>query len=160
MFAGIIRDLKAEDRAAVEAIFDLYWQNEFRTGLSEKLTNYLAGTSELKEQDFHFFVAEENGEIVGVAAMRKVPQHMLEFARTDNAAEFYVSAVKYKGKGIGTALRDRRIEEAMRRDYTEVLFFSGKSHQDSWPFHDKVAERVGETAAPNGEQGNIWRIDL
>jgi L-amino acid N-acyltransferase YncA len=154
----IIRELKPEDIEPVEGIFNLYWTGDFRENLSKRLRQFVASDPEIAERDFHWYVAEGNDEVVGVAALRKLPEHMREYAKTVNPAELYISAVRRKGKGIGEALRIKRIEEAKRLGYTELLLYSGETHQDSWGFHDRFGfERAGTSIAPNGEVGQIWQ---
>jgi predicted N-acetyltransferase YhbS len=156
-FNGIIRPLERGDAEAVGRIFDMYWQDSFRTNLSQKLAGYLNNDPTLLEQKFKFFVAEEGGEVVGVAAMRTAPGHMTQFANTSNPAEFYVAAAKERGRGIGKALINKILEEAGVASYTEIVLFSGEAHQDSWPLYDKHFKRLDPTTAPNGEPGFIWR---
>jgi predicted N-acetyltransferase YhbS len=156
-----IRELKKEDVAGVDAIFDLYWEGDFRRHLSERLAGYLRQDAGMVEQGFKFFVAEDEGEVVGVAAMRRLPAHMQQYAKTDKPLELYLNAVRTKRKGIGSALRDKRLEEGRKLGYTEALLFSGETHQDAWTFHDHSGlERVGPATAPNGEVGYIWRKEL
>jgi N-acetylglutamate synthase-like GNAT family acetyltransferase len=121
-----IRKLREEDISVVEDILDLYWSGEFRAHLSDRV----------RLSDLQWIVAEENSEIVGVAASRVAPARMRTYAKTDRVVEFYIAAVKYKGRGIGTALRTARIEQARKDGFKEALFFSGYTHQDSWGFHD------------------------
>src|SRR5258706_2849706 len=92
MFNGKIRYFQNKDKEAVEKIFDLYWQDDFRKHLSDKLDKYIHNDPGLLEQNFKFFVAEENKEIVGVAAVRKAPDHIAKYALTQNSTEFYVLA--------------------------------------------------------------------
>lgn len=156
MFKGNIRPLQKDDVESVEKIFDLYWSDDFRNHLSNKLKKYFKNDFDLLSQKFKFFIAEENGEVVGVAAIRKISKHMLEYATTNNPAELYVVAVKIRGKGIGSALMLKRIEEAKKEGYKELLLFSGEKHKDSWKFHDKYFTRIGPATTPNGEAGYIW----
>lgn len=154
-----VRPLVAEDKDSVEKIFDLYWDDSFRENLSQKLTAFITNSEEVKAQDFNFVVAEENDEILGVAAYRKCPEHMVQFTQTDMPAEFYVAAVKERRKGVGALLRDERIKTLKQKGYTEVIFFSGETHKDSWGFHDASSfERVGKMSAPNGEVGYVWQL--
>lgn len=153
MFNGTIRKLEFRDIEEVEKIFDLYWSDDFRGHLSECLKT--------DTRDLKWFTAEENGEIVGVAASREAPERMRQYAKADKVVELYVIAVKYKGKGIGTALRNSRIGAAKKEGYEEAVLFSGDTHQDSWNFHDQSEfKRVGGAVAPNGEKGQIWLMDL
>jgi L-amino acid N-acyltransferase YncA len=155
----IIRELQKKDIPEVENIYDLYWSGNFRENLSKKLKEYIENSPETIEQGFKYFVVEENGEIVGVAAFRKVMGHMVGYTTTNNPVEFYISAVKYKRKGIGTVLREKRREEAKKLGYTEAVFFSANTHKDSWVFHDASDFKcVDDAIAPNGEEGKIWRM--
>lgn len=161
MFNGNIREPEKEDIEQVEKIYDLYWSDTFRQNLSQKLEGFFKKSPDMVSQRFSYYVAEEGGEIVGVAGMRGAPDHMKQYARTENPIELYVLAVKHKRKGTGSALRSKMIEEAKKQGYKEALFYSGETHQDSWPFHDASgAERAGLAVAPNGEPGKIWRLDL
>ena len=155
----VIRELENKDVLEVENIYGLYWSDSFRENLSKKLKDYIENSLESIEQKFEYFVAEENGEVVGVTALRKLQNHMQSYANTNNGAELYVTAVKHKKKGIGTALRTKIIEEAKNAGYLEMLFFSAESHKDSWAFHDNSNfKRVADSIAPNGEKGKIWRM--
>lgn len=157
----IIREFNPQDQAKVGEIFDLYWTGEFREKAAKRVYQYLDNDPEVVKQGFKWFVAEENGEVVGVAASRKLPEHTQQYAQTSNPCELYLIAAKYKGKGIGTLLRDHFISEAKKLGYTEALFFSGETHQDSWAFHDNSDfKRAGSATAPDGEPGFIWQMEL
>lgn len=160
MFNGIIRELRKEDIEQVQRIFELYWTDDgFLEKLHNRLKQFVEDSAGLAEQGFKYFVAEENGEVVGIGAMRKAPEKMRKYATTSNPVEFYVLASKYPGRGIGSALRNRRIEEAKKDGYTEIVFFSPDSHQESWAFHDELSQRVGPTEV-DGEPGVVWRMSL
>lgn len=161
MFTGTIRELRKEDIDQVQGIFRQYWtDDEFLEKLNNRLKQFVEDVSEIVEQGFKYYVAEESGEVVGIAAMRKPPEKVKKYATTSNPVEFYVLASKYEGRGIGTALRNRRIEEAKKLGYTEVVFYSPDSHRESWAFHDSSgAERLGPTSVDD-EPGMVWRMGL
>ncbi|MEN9341776.1 MAG: Acetyltransferase domain [Candidatus Parcubacteria bacterium] len=158
----IVRDFQKGDKKAVEQIFALYWTDpEFLKNLSRKLDMCVDQTEEYINKQYRFFVAEEHGDIVGISGLRKAPSYLRRYARTDNPAEFYILASKYRHKGIGTILRLKRIEEARKLGFTEVVCYSPNSHKDSWGFHDQLGfERVGEVIAPDGYPGQVWRLLL
>ncbi|MDP2641705.1 MAG: GNAT family N-acetyltransferase [bacterium] len=161
MFKGIIRELRKEDIDQVQQIFEMYWtDDEFLEKLKNRLKQVVEDSPEIKEQSFKYFVAEESGEIVGIAAMRTPPEKMKKYATTDNPVEFYVLASKYEGRGIGTALRNKRLEEAKRLGYTEVLFYSPESHKESWKFHDSSGGERIYPVSIDDEPGCIWRIKI
>lgn len=155
----IIRDFQKNDQKAVEEIFALYWTDpEFIKELSDALKIYINKTEECINEKYNFFVAEENDEVVGIAGFRNAPDYFRSYTKTNNPAELYILASKYKGRGIGKELRLKRIEEAKKFGFTEVVLYSPNSHKTSWGFHDKLGfERVGEVIAPDGYPGQVWR---
>lgn len=156
-----IRKFKKDDVHSIEGIYDLYWHDDFRIRLSERLNDFVNQKDDSIKQDFQYFVAEKDGEVVGIASTRKLPDHMKMYSTTNNPVELYVVAVKYQNQGIGKILRNKMIDEARSKNCTEILFFSGEKHKDSWSFHDSSGfERVGDFVAPNGEKGHIWRMAL
>lgn len=161
MFSGSVRELRKEDTDQVQRILELYWtDDEFLEKLKNRLKQFLENSLEVIEQEFKYFVAEENGEVVGIGAMRKPPEKMKKYAITNNPVEFYVLASKYQNKGIGTALRNKRMEEAKKQGYTEVLFYSPESHRESWKFHDSSGGERIYPVSIDDEPGCIWRIML
>lgn len=144
----VIREFQENDKEKVEQIFALYWTDpEFLKELSGELG-----------ENGRFFVAEENNEIVGIVGFKKLADYLKPFTLTNNPVEFYVIASKYKKQGIGEKLKVRLIEEVQKAGFTEILLFSPNTHNESWPFHDKLGfERVGEVTPPEDEIGQVWR---
>lgn len=161
-FTGQIRIIESKDLPEVAGIIELHWGGD---GLKERFMKRIQDaanhTQESVEQLYRCFVAEEQGEIVGVALLRKVQEFMKQYTSTAHAGEFYISGVKYKGRGIGHALREARIQEAKILGFKEVILYSSESHREAWSFHDKSDfTRVGQVLAPNGEPGVVWRLIL
>jgi L-amino acid N-acyltransferase YncA len=151
-----IRKFQESDHNAVEEIFALYWTDpEFIKELSSELQLYVKNSS---NKDCGFFVAEENGEMLGIAGFKKLANYLEPYAQTDNPVELYVIAVKYKRNGIGEKLKLKLIEEVRRSGFSETLLFSPNSHDESWGFHDRLGfERAGEVTPPEDEIGQVWR---
>ncbi len=161
MFKGEIKILEERDLSSVEGILGLYWEGELKDKFFKRIKDFTDRTPESIEQLYRVFVAEENGEVVGVGVLRKASEFMKKFTTTDNPAEFYVLAVKYKQRGIGEALREARIIEAKKLGFTEVVLYGAESHKDIWAFHDASDfKRLTEANAPNGEPGMVWRLVL
>jgi L-amino acid N-acyltransferase YncA len=152
----IIREFQENDQSAVEEIAALYWTDpEFLKELSGELRSYLNRSS---SKDSGFFVAEENDGILGFVGFRKLPNYLRFYAQTSNPIEFYVIAVKNKGKGVGEKLKLKLIEEVEKLGFSEILLYSPGSHDESWNFHDKFGfERVGEITPPEDDAGYLWR---
>lgn len=156
-----IRELQKSDVPQIEAIYDLYWSGDFRENISKRLNQFVENATEITEQHFAYFVAEENSEVLGVVAIRNCPTHMREYATTPNPGEIYILAAKTKGTGIGKSLIQKTLSESRIAGYTESLLYSGETHSDSWGFYDHLGfARVGSSVAPNGEQGHIWQLEL
>lgn len=157
----IIRELNKDDVSAVKDIYELYWSGDFKDNLINRLRGYVENAPEVIQQSFKYFVAENNGEVIGVAGYRNTPLHMIEFTSTAHPAELYILAVKNKGRGLGKMLVDKVKDELVKSKYTEVVLYSGEAHKESWGFYDHSGfERVAESVAPNGERGQIWRMPL
>lgn len=158
----IIREFQKNDTGAVEGIFALYWTDSgFLKKLSEKLEMCVQQTKECAEKQYRFFVAEENNEVVGIVIIRKAPEAMRLYTQTENPAELYVIASKYKNRGIGKALRAKAMEIMKDMGFTEVVFYSPESHKESWDFHDQLGfERVEGVVSFDDEPGRIWRKKL
>lgn len=151
-----IREFRQNDRKAVEEIFSLYWTDpEFLKELSKELELF---TNQGLTKDLGFFVAEENDDILGIVGFKKLAEYLAPFSLTNNPVELYIIASKYRGRGVGTKLKSKLMEEVRDLGFNEILFFSPNSHQESWDFHDKFGfERVGEVTPPEDQIGQVWR---
>ena len=151
-----VRELKEEDRVDVEKLYYQYWDDGFEEHLATRTEGFIGNDSDMMAQDFRFYVAENNGELVGIVAYRKVPSHMMEYVITSNAAELYVIAVKQTGMGIGKQLVEKVIQLTKEKGYVELVLFSGETHSRAYKFYlDMGFKEVGDAIAPNGEKGKI-----
>src|SRR3989344_5748057 len=117
----IIRNLQKNDFEEIGEIFALYWSDEeFRERLNSRLKSVIDNDSYSVEQGLKYLVAKDGGEVVGVIGFRKVPKHMIEFTKTDRAAELYIMAVRNRSNGIGKALMSKALEEVKNLGYTET----------------------------------------
>ena len=124
-----IRDYSEKDKRAVQNIFAQYWTDE-------EFLNEI--TSNLDEGGTRFFVAEEDGEVVGIAGFREAPQYLRDYSETKNAAELYVVASKSQNEGIGSILVKKVIDEAKKLSFTEIECYSPETHNRSWKFYEKL----------------------
>lgn len=155
----IIREFNQADLREVKAIFALYWTDpEFLKELSNELEFFIKNGP---NEDSSFLVAEEGTKVIGIVGLRKLPEYLRPYAKTNNPVEFYIIATKYKRKGIGEKLKLKLIEEAQKFGFSEILLYSPGSHDESWDFHDKLGfERVGEITPPEDDAGHLWRKNL
>lgn len=162
MFKGIIRDINKTDFQAVADILSLYWTDkEFLNHLLARLKSVIENSDDSIRQGFKYFVAEKDSEVVGVVGFRKIPSHMLEFAKTENPCELYILAVKNRKDGTGRALVEKMLAMARELGYTEILLFSPESLKMSWSFYDHIGfKRLSPAMAPNKEAGFVWQMIL
>jgi L-amino acid N-acyltransferase YncA len=134
----------------------LYWTDPvFLEELSHELDLYIENK---QSKNSGFFVAEKDGEIVGIVGFRKLPEYLKPYALTDNPIELYVIAVKHKRMGVGKILKSKLIEEVQKNGSSEILLYSPGSHNESWEFHDIFGfKRVGEITPPEDDAGYLWR---
>ncbi|OGM92916.1 hypothetical protein A2333_01955 [Candidatus Wolfebacteria bacterium RIFOXYB2_FULL_49_7] len=145
-----IRDYSEKDKSAIQDIFTKYWTDE--EFLSELAQNIDGGK-------MHFYVAEKDGEVVGVAGFREAPGHLRAYAETENPAELYIVASKLQNEGIGGVLVQKVIEEARNLLFTEIECYSPETHNSSWKFYEKLGfTRHGIIKDPDdGYPGMLWR---
>lgn len=145
-----IRDYSRKDREAVQNIFTKYWTDE--EFLSELSMN-------LDKGEMHFYVAEKNDGVVGVAGFREAPEYLRLHAETENPAELYVVASKLQNEGIGSMLVQKVIEEAKNLFFTEIECYSPETHNSSWKFYEKLGFiKHGTIKDPDdGYPGMLWR---
>jgi L-amino acid N-acyltransferase YncA len=163
MLKPLIREMGKSDIDTVTELFAIHWADDrdFQMRLIDRAMGFVNQTNEVMDQKFSYFVADNAGDVVGVAGMRKIPDHMCDVTVTDNPCELYILAVKEKGRGVGKALVSKILHTAEAAGYTEMVLYSGETHQDSWGFYDQIGfDRVGESIAPNGEKGMVWRMFL
>ena len=145
-----IRNYSGKDKEAVQNIFTKYWTDE--EFLSEIEKN-------IDECKMHFYVAEKDDAVVGVAGFREAPEYLRFYAETKNPAELYIVASKLQNEGIGSILVQKIIEEARNLFFTEIECYSPETHDSSWKFYEKLGfTRHGIIKDPDdGYPGMLWR---
>lgn len=145
-----IRDYSEKDKGAVQNIFSKYWTDEeFLSELSKNID----------DSKMHFYVAEKDDAVVGVAGFREAPKYLRLYAETKNPAELYIVASKLQNEGIGSMLVQKVIEEARNLFFTEIECYSPETHNSSWKFYEKLGfTRHGIIKDPDdGYPGMFWR---
>lgn len=144
-----VREYSKIDETEAKNIFDLYWTDK-------EFLNEL--TNELNAKTCRFFVAEKDGEILGIAGLREAPAHLSIYAKTNKPAELYIIASKYQNKGIGNFLGQKIIEETRNLGFTEILCYSPETHNSSWKFYEKLGfTSYGIIKDPDdGYPGMLW----
>lgn len=145
-----IRNYNSNDKGAVQNIFTKYWTDEeFLSELSENIDG----------GKMHFYVAEKDSEVVGVAGFREAPEYLRLYAETKNPAELYIVASKLKNEGVRSVLVKKVIDEAKNLLFTEIECYSPETHNSSWRFYEKLGfTKHGIIKDPDdGYPGMLWR---
>ncbi len=119
--------------------------------------------------DRKYFVAEEEGNVIGVIGIKQPEDTMRAFAATENPLELvnaYVSKDQRAGRGVGRALVKSAEDEARSRGNTEIILNSGPRYETTaWGFYDGLPgfSRVGvaENFYGEGTDAPVWskRLD-
>ncbi len=144
------RKYNKKDKIVVQNIFKKYWTDEeFLEEIAENMEN----------DNMHFYVTEEDDEVVGVAGLREAPKYLRDYAETKNPAELYIIASKIKNKGFGNKLAQKVIEEAKKLGFTEIECYSPETHNSSWKFYEKLGfTKHGIINDPDdGYPGMLWK---
>lgn len=140
------RKYTKEDKSSVNEIFRLYWtDSEFLEELN----------TELEKVDF--WVAEENGEIIGVLGTRPAPKYLGD----SESLELYIIASKTKEKGLGSALL-KYVEKQVPEKYKHLVLYSPETHESSWGFYERNGfESGGIIKDPeDGYPGILWKKSI
>lgn len=144
------RNYNKKDETVVKNIFAQYWTDpKFLDELNR----------ELNTETCKFYVAQKDGEVIGVVGLRKTPAHLKKYADTDNPTELYIIASKYKNKGIGNFLGQKIIGEVKKSGFTEILCYSPETHSSSWKFYENLGfTRHGIINDPDDSYpGMLWK---
>ncbi len=116
-------------------------------------------TSALGSPLFTFYIAEEDGELVGVVGVRQVADFLSTYALTDNPIELYVITSKYPRQGIATVLLMHLMSQLRKLGVTEVICYSPETHNESWNFYKQAgfSERGTVHDPDDGYPGMVWQ---
>lgn len=159
-----VRPMKIEDSESVKSMYDHYWHYEpdFLAHIKNRLDSYFEQTQEMLATNFKYFVAEEEGDVVGVAGIRNVPVNMSDYIRLGKGIELYILASAIRNHGVGRALVNKVIEIGKELKNTELVLFSAESHQDAYGFYSNLGFEMVTTEhkTSNGDKGAIFRMRL
>jgi L-amino acid N-acyltransferase YncA len=137
-------------KSEIEGIFRIYWTDpEYLQELNDALAS----------ENFNFYVALDNDEVVGVAGIRKAENFLKEYTTTTNPVELYIIASKNKNKGTGGFLFNYVEKEYIKMNYSEIICYSPETHNSSWRFYQKSGfiQRGIVNDPEDGYPGMVWR---
>lgn len=150
----IIRKCVQSDLPALKRILQDWVKDELE--IEERL-------SEIATMCDNFFIAENNGQIVGMIGFQPLCEEVRKFVVDPSQSLEIISAFVNKdqrGKGIGTALVKSVENEAKQLGYSEVIAWSGPRYRDTgWSFWNSVSgmKKVGSVGS---QEYPVWRKDL
>lgn len=131
-FSGTIRPLELGDLSSIKPILET-WLVDHRSGEKlpgevDEVLGYMAAST-IPGAERIYFVAEENGKVVGTIGMMPLSDELLGKA-TDGlqSIEFvnaYVAPGERVGRGVGKKLFGHAEAVAREQGYGEILFSSG-----------------------------------
>ena len=161
-FQGLIRPVSKKDISDIKDIYAQFYTNpEDLTHFLDRVEEVINHSSDAIKWDFHYFVAEDEGEVVGVIGYRIPPQKLIDFTKTPKPLELYSLFVRNPKLGVGRKLIEKILEEAKKSNYTEMVLYSSDKWKVSWPFYDRMGfERAGILTHTSGSSGQVWRKDI
>jgi L-amino acid N-acyltransferase YncA len=146
-----IKPMQPSDWPAVKAIYE--------QGIATKLATFETSAPDWSEWDAayldeHRLVAEEDGEVVGWAALLPTSRRPCYAGVTEDSV--YV-AEHTRGRGVGRALLDRLLEDADRAGVwtTQASIFA--DNVASIEFHKRCGFRVVGTRERIAQLDGVWR---
>ncbi len=118
------------------------------------------------QPDSGYFVAKENGAVVGFIGFYKPEEKMTKHAKTAKPIELvnFFMKPEYRAKGIGKRLFNTLIETVKQKGYSEVILNSGVKFGSTggWGFYNRKMEYVGQVENFYNDRypTRIWRLDL
>ena len=103
-----------------------------------RFTNEINGQTEYGMQ---FWIAEDNGVVMGVVGLSDPMPNLLTFAQTKNPGEIKILYVdgQSQGKGIGKELINFIQMEAAKKRYSELLVRSAQKYKlTAYGFYEKL----------------------
>ena len=156
----IIRNAEKKDLTDIRDIYSLYYKDKKDLEHFTNRVKEVLGEPEFAGQwDFHYLVAEIDGEVLGLIGYRKPAEKLLQFTKTPEPIELYSLFVRNRGGGVGQILVAEMIKKTKESKYTEIVVYSSEKWNDSWGFYDKLGfVRTGHLNV--GGDGQVWTMVL
>lgn len=171
-FQGTVRSLQLADLDQIKPILETWVKKDNGDPIPAEVEQDLDILRASLEPDSnrHFFVAEADGQVVGVIGMQPLDPKMqaLPFLTAPpNPIELinaYVARDMRGGRGVGRALVSQVEAHAKALGHSHVVLNSGPRYRNTgWGFYDKIGyERIGvakDYYAP-GRDAPVWQRAL
>jgi GNAT superfamily N-acetyltransferase len=146
------------DMVDVKNILSRWVEKEEAEKYIGRIKNEIAG---LIEFNLHFWVAREDGVVVGISGLCDPLPKILGFSETDKPGELKILYLdpRFRGKGIGKILLKFIEDKAKREGYKEILVRSAERFKDTaYAFYEKMGYiKVGTVSSDtNSEQMQVF----
>lgn len=129
-----IRPAVNDDRQGIVDIFNYYVENTMAAYPEQKVPPAFFDMLAQMAKGYPFYVAATAGNIAGYALLR--PHSPMPAFRRSAELTCFISP-DYTGKGLGTALLDRLVEDARARGIDTILASVSSANEGSINFHMK-----------------------
>lgn len=129
-----IREMTTEDRIPVIDIFNHYVEHSFAAYPEGKIPYEWFGEVFLKPPGYPRLVTEEEGGVAGFGMLR--PHSPIPTFRATAEISCFISP-SLTGRGLGSLVVQRLLEEAAARDLTNILASISSLNEGSIRFHQK-----------------------
>lgn len=147
----------AEDLDSINKILKEWTDEEEAEKYIERIGNEITGKIEFNSR---FWVAKEEGNVLGITGLSDPLPKALKFAKTDKPVEIKILYVdgSAQGKGVGKTLIDFIEEEAKHDGYKEIIVRSAMRYKTSaWGFYKKMGySEVGELTQNEKEPMKVF----
>ena len=100
-----------------------------------------------------FYCLTVNGKVIGTVALKKIDDSTVELKA------LYLDS-EYRGKGLGSRLMDKAIDEAKTRGYKSIVLDSMSEYKDALRLYEKYGFRNTERYNDNVYADVFMRLDL
>ena len=100
-----------------------------------------------------FFCLLENGKVIGTVALKKIDDYTVELKA------LYLDS-GYRGKGLGTRLINKVIDEARIRGFKSIVLDSMSKYKDALRLYEKCGFRDTERYNDNVYADVFMKLDL
>ncbi|WP_424356734.1 N-acetyltransferase family protein [Methanocella sp. MCL-LM] len=129
-----IRPVVNDDKQGIVDIFNYYVENTMAAYPEQKVPPAFFDMLAQMAKGYPFYVAEAAGSVAGYALLR--PHSPMPAFRRSAELTCFISP-GYTGKGIGTALLDRLVQDARAQGIDTILASVSSANENSINFHLK-----------------------
>ena len=150
----MIREVRPDDAAQIAEIYNRYI---LETTISFETQSLSAEDMRIRIEEissyFPYFVAENNGKLTGYCYAHPWKERAA-YCKTLETTIYLASEAK--GKGLGTRLMDRLIDECRNRGYHALIACITAENEESCQFHERLGFKKVSHFEQVGQKFGRW----